>query len=90
MSRFPFMKLVLAGFVASLALRSESLLACAACFGKSDSPLAEGMNWGIFSLLAVVGCVLSGFAAAGIFLVKKSATVAAAQAKAQEANDNKV
>jgi hypothetical protein len=90
MSRFTGMRLILAGLVLSLAMRSESVSACAACFGKSDSPLAEGMNWGIFSLLAVVGCVLSGFAAAGIFLVKKSASVAAAQAQAQEAIDNKV
>jgi hypothetical protein len=88
MSRLPVMKLILAGLVVSLAMHSESLFACAACFGKSDSPLAEGMNWGIFSLLAVVGCVLSGFAAAGIFLVRKAATVAAAQA--QESTDNKV
>jgi hypothetical protein len=31
------------------------------------------MNWGIFSLLIVVGFVLSGVAGFGIFLAKKSA-----------------
>jgi len=30
-----------------------SVLACAACFGKSDSSMARGMNWGIASLLVV-------------------------------------
>ena len=35
------------------------LLACAACYGKSDSALAQGMNWGILSLLAVVGYILA-------------------------------
>lgn len=39
--------------------------ACAACFGKSDSKLAEGMNAGIFALLGVIGGVL--FAIAGFF-----------------------
>jgi len=52
------------------------LWACAACYGQSDSPLARGMNWGIFSLLAVVVCVLGGIATFFVFLAKKSATVA--------------
>jgi hypothetical protein len=33
------------------------------------------MNWGIFSLLAVVVCVLSGIATFFVFLAKKSAAV---------------
>ncbi|HLX96524.1 MAG TPA: hypothetical protein VKU37_12340 [Verrucomicrobiae bacterium] len=44
------------GAVASL---PSSLFACAACYGRSDSPLASGMNWGIFTLLGVVLTVLS-------------------------------
>lgn len=39
--------------------------ACAACFGASDSKLAEGMNAGIFTLMGVIGSVL--FAIAGFF-----------------------
>ncbi len=39
--------------------------ACAACFGASDSKLAEGMNAGIFTLMGVIGGVL--FAIAGFF-----------------------
>lgn len=58
----------------------NSLLACATCFGKTDSPLAQGMNMGIFSLLAVVVFVLSCFAALIIFLARRGAAYAAAQA----------
>ena len=45
--------------VAAAALAPSSLFACAACFGKSDSPLASGMNWGIFTLLGVILTVLT-------------------------------
>lgn len=61
-----------------------SLWACAACYGASDSPMARGMNWGIFSLLGVVVCVLSTFATFFVFLAKKSAAAsldAAAETK---------
>jgi hypothetical protein len=68
-------KFLLAGFVATLALRASPVLACAACYGKSDSPLAAAMNWGIFSLLGVVVSVLSCFAAFGVFLVRRAASV---------------
>ena len=49
-------------------LHAHSALACAACFGKSDSPLAQAMNWGIFSLLAVVVSVLGGDRGAFLFI----------------------
>jgi len=53
------------------------LLACAACFGQSDSPLAHGFNWGIVSLLGVVIGVLGAFSTFFVFLAKRSAMVAA-------------
>ena len=37
--------------------------ACATCFGASDSPMAQGMNLGILSLLGVIGFVLMGVVA---------------------------
>jgi hypothetical protein len=80
MSRSRITKILLAGCIASLALAAPSALACAACYGKSDSALAQGMNWGIFSLLAIVVCVLGTIAGFFIFLAKKSAAVSAAQA----------
>ena len=80
MSRSRITKILLAGWIAGIALAAPSAFACAACYGKSDSPLAEGMNWGIFSLLAVVVCVLGSIAGFFVFLAKKSAAVSAAQA----------
>ncbi len=53
---------------------ANNSFACAACAGASDSDLAKGMNWGIFTLLIVVTCVLGGIAAFFIYLIKKSAT----------------
>ena len=40
-------------------LAPSPLFACAACYGKSDSPLASGMNWGIFTLMGVILTVLT-------------------------------
>jgi hypothetical protein len=51
-------------------------LACAACYGQSDSPMAHGMNAGIFALLGVIGTVLCGAAAFFVFLARRAAAVA--------------
>lgn len=42
--------------------------ACATCFGASDSPMAQGMNLGILSLLGVIGFVLVGVVAFFVYL----------------------
>lgn len=73
MIRFVKFKFLIAALALGLAFHSQSIFACAACYGKSDSPLAQGMNWGIFSLLAVVICVLGGIASFFIYLARKSA-----------------
>ncbi len=62
---------------------SPSVMACATCFGASDSPMAKGMNWGIFSLLVVVVTMLSGIAAFFVFLAKKSAQMSSLSAPEQ-------
>jgi len=51
------------------------LLACAACFGKSDSDLARGMNWGIFSLLVVVLFVLGSIGTFFVYLGKRAQAI---------------
>ena len=51
----------------------QSLFACAACYGQSDSPLAKGMNWAIFFLLAVIAGVLSGVVVFFVHVGRKSA-----------------
>jgi hypothetical protein len=60
-----------------------SLWACAACFGQSDSPMAKGMTWGIFSLLAVIGGMLGAIAGFAFYFAKRAAAVAAAAASEQ-------
>jgi hypothetical protein len=62
-----------------------SVCACAACFGQSDSPLAAGMNWGIFSLLGTILVVLGGVAAFFVFLAKRAAAATPPAAGAAEA-----
>jgi hypothetical protein len=47
-------------------------LACPVCFGQSDSPLAQGVNMGIYFLLAVVGGVLAAFASFFVYLARRA------------------
>jgi hypothetical protein len=65
-----FSKMIFAASVFTL-LAPSPLFACAACYGRSDSPLANGMNWGIFTLLGVVVSVLSCFGGFLIFIVRR-------------------
>ena len=64
----------------SLLFEPRPLWACAACYGQSDSPMAAGMNWGIFSLLGVIVFVLGGVAGFFVFLARRSVKMAAAAA----------
>src|SRR2546425_967500 len=41
---------------------SHAVMACAVCFGQSDSPMAQATNMGIFLMLGVVAVVLASFA----------------------------
>jgi hypothetical protein len=51
---------------------SPNVLACTACFGKSDSNMANGMNMGIFALLLVITSVLCGVASFFVFIARRS------------------
>jgi uncharacterized membrane protein len=53
--------------------------ACATCFGASDSPMAQGMNLGILSLLGVIGFVLMGVVAFFGYLAWRVSRNAAAE-----------
>ncbi len=53
------------------AFSPSSVFACAACFGRSDSPLAGALNWGIFTLLGVVVTVLTCIAVFFIHVVRR-------------------
>ena len=72
---------LLPGAILLLTLRPSSVFACAACYGQSDSPMAQGMNWGIVSLLAVIAVVLGGVAAFFIYLARRSAAMSARAAE---------
>jgi hypothetical protein len=50
----------------------RAALACPVCFGQSDSPMAQGVNMGVFFLLGVVVVVLAGFAAFFIYLARRA------------------
>jgi hypothetical protein len=45
--------------------------------------MAKGMNWGIFSLLAMVAMVLGGVASFFVYLARRSATVAVEPAESK-------
>ena len=50
----------------------RAALACPVCFGQSDSPMAWGVNLGIFAMLAVTGGVLAGFATFFVHLMRRA------------------
>lgn len=52
--------------------------ACATCFGRSDSALAEGMNMGILFLLGVILTVLAALGGFFIYLARRAAAIRAA------------
>lgn len=70
----------------SLCLAAKApALACATCYGASDSPLAQGMNWGIITLLGVVGFVMFGIVAFFVHVGRKAARL---NADGQISNSN--
>jgi hypothetical protein len=55
-----------------------SAWACSACFGKSDAPMAQGMNMGIFTLLLVITSVLLGIATFFAYIIRRAARMESA------------
>jgi hypothetical protein len=49
----------------------STLIACAVCFGASDSLQFKGMQMGILVLLAVTACMLGAFGAFFIYLKRR-------------------
>jgi heme/copper-type cytochrome/quinol oxidase subunit 2 len=68
------LKFVPACFLLGFLSLPQSIQACAVCFGKSDSKLAEGMNWGIMALLFVVTFVLACISGFFIYIAKRAST----------------
>jgi hypothetical protein len=59
------------------AFAPSQLFACAACYGRSDSSLAHGMNWGIFTLMGVIVSVLTCIAVFFVHIIRKEAALVA-------------
>jgi hypothetical protein len=47
-------------------------LACPVCFGQNDSPLAKGVNMGVFFMLGIVAVMLGAFAAFFVHLSRRA------------------
>jgi hypothetical protein len=56
-------------------LGTTEVQACVACFGQSDSAMAQGMNMGIFTLLLVITCVLCTIAGFFVYLIRRASQV---------------
>jgi hypothetical protein len=79
-------KFILGGLALSLVLQPSWLWACAACYGQDSGPMAQGMNWGILTLLGVIVSVLAGVAGFFIYLANRSAQAPADNAAPQLAS----
>lgn len=77
-----FRKTIILGAALFALLTKQSALGCAACYGASDSPLAQGMNWGIMVLLGFIGCVLVGISSFFVYIVRRANTVSKSSSEA--------
>jgi hypothetical protein len=74
-----FRNLLIAAGLAALTHVNGAAMACAACYGISDSPMAKGMNAGILALLGIIGSVLACATTFFVFLAHRSKAIAKAQ-----------
>ena len=70
-----FLKIICLAVILAV-IAPSPLLACATCFGKSDAPMAQGMNWGIFTLLGVIITVLATIAGFFVYIIRKETAAA--------------
>jgi len=61
-------------------------MACSACFGQNDSAMARSLNASIFTLMGVIGTVLFGAASFFVFLARRAAATAQAEATADSSS----
>jgi len=80
----PFRKIL---FFAFAAFTPAKMFACAACGssnGQINSPLVDGMNLGILTLLCALGTVLASALTLLIYFIRKSEAVEAARKQTTE------
>lgn len=73
--------------VSALFQFAHAAQACTACYGQSDSALAQGMNMGIFVLLGFIGLVLAGVAGFFVFIIRRAASLQTAPETASAPTD---
>ncbi len=61
-----------ATFIGLMLFYPSTASACAVCFGKSDSRLAVGMNWGILTLLFFIVSTLATISTFFVFLNRRA------------------
>ena len=50
----------------------RAALACPVCFGQSDSPMAAGINYGIYLMLGIIAVLWVAFGSFFIYLWRQS------------------
>jgi hypothetical protein len=90
MKRFSQFSRLIAVVAAVCAFVPSPVLACAACYGRSDSPLASAMNWGIFTLLGIVVTVLVSIAGFFFYIINREAAQVETEPAAQNLAEVKI
>lgn len=61
----------------------QSAWACAACSGRSDDVMAQGLNWAVFTMMLVLLTVLGSLVGFMAYLISRAAKHPLALASAQ-------
>ncbi|MBI4558606.1 MAG: hypothetical protein HY706_13585 [Candidatus Hydrogenedentes bacterium] len=84
MSRLRTLTVGVALVLTAAVLSPQSVLACAVCFGDPESSQTQSLNLAVFTLLGIVGTVLTGVASLMIFLVRRARRYAPAESARPE------
>ena len=68
-------------FTAWLAAVPRAALACPVCFGQNDSPMAAGINSGIFVMLGIIAVLWAAFGSFFIYLWRRGRLAASGPAR---------
>jgi hypothetical protein len=78
-------------FLGFVVFAPAKIFACAACYGANiDDRMADGMNWAILTLGAIVATVLGAFLTFLIYAIRKSEALTAAAEQENSPQGSKV
>ena len=69
-------------FTVMVAAVPRVALACPVCFGQNDSPMASGINYGIFVMLGIIAVLWVAFGSFFIYLWRRGRLAASGSAEA--------